>query len=235
MTSKKMRIAFLTPHINISGGVKAILEYAHRLAKRGHEVTVICPQPTFAKVRIKGRDMSTVLPKRLLMNLLRHKPFWIDVAANIRYVTSWEEKYIPDGDVVVATAWQSAPYVKEYAPEKGTRFYLIQHYETLYHAGNRKEEADETYTYPLSKIVVSSWLKELMEKKFNSAAELIINPLDFGQFYPTRNGYNNKKRICMLHHTFYWKGVNDGVEAFKIAKKKYPDIQLVMFGKSVKN
>jgi hypothetical protein len=84
-----MKITFLTPHVNISGGVKAILEYASRLAKKGHEVTVIAPQPTFAKVRIKGRAIPTFLPRRPFMNWLKHKPHWIDVAADIKYVSSW--------------------------------------------------------------------------------------------------------------------------------------------------
>ena len=225
-----MKITFLTPHVNISGGIKIILEYAGRLAKRGHEVTVICPQPTFAEMRIKGRGIPTIFPKRLFMNVLKRKLHWIDVAANIKYVPSWEEMHIPDGDVVIATAWQTAPYVKDYSSEKGRKFYLIQHYETLYHAHNNKKKADETYRYPLRKIVVSTWLKETMKEKFNAEALLIVNPVDLTQFYPTRDKYNNKKRICMLHHFYDWKGVNDGIKAFEIAKKKCPDIQLVMFG-----
>ena len=234
MTSEKMRITFLTPHINISGGVKAILEYAHRFSKRGHEVTVICPQPTFAKLRIKGRSIPTFFPKRFLMNTLKHKPFWIDVAANIKCVASWEEKHIPDGDIVVATAWQTAPYVKDYSSRKGKKIYLIQHYETLYHAPNNEEKADETYRYNLRKIVISSWLKKIMRKKFNSEAELLVTPVNFNQFYPTRNGYNDRKKICMLHHFYSWKGVNDGIEAFEITKKKFPEIQLVMFGANLR-
>jgi len=234
MTSEKMRITFLTPHINVSGGVKAILEYAHRLYKRGHEVTVICPQPTFLEMRIRGRNIPTFLPKRFLMNVLKHKPFWIDVAANIKCVASWEEKHIPDGDIVVATAWQSAPYVKDYSTQKGKKFYLIQHYETLYHAPNNEQKADETYRYNLRKIVISSWLKMIMREKFNSEAELLVTPVNLNQFYPTRNGYNDKKRICMLHHFYSWKGVNDGIESFEIAKKKFPEIQLVMFGANLR-
>lgn len=225
-----MRITFLTPHVNISGGVKAILEYASRLAMRGHEVTVIAPEPAFAEIRIKGRGIPTVLPKRLPMNLLKRKPSWIDVAADIRYVASWEEKHIPDGDIVVATAWQTAPYVNDYSSRKGRKFYLIQHYETLYHAPNNQEKADETYRYSLTKIVISSWLRKIMKEKFSSKAKLLVTPVDFNQFYPTKNGYNDEKRVCMLHHFYDWKGVNEGIEAFEMAKMKYPDMRLVMFG-----
>jgi len=225
-----MKITFLTPHINISGGVKIILGYADRLANREHEITVICPQPGFSTMRIKGRGIPSILPRRFLMNLVKHKPSWIDVAADIKYVASWEEKHIPDADIVIATAWQTARYVRDYSPEKGKKFYLIQHYESLYHAGNRIKEADETYRYPFKKIVVSTWLKETMNEKFNSDAVVIVNPIDLAQFCPTRNEYNNEKRICMLHHALNWKGLDDGIRAFQIAKDKFPDIQLIMFG-----
>ena len=139
-----MRITFLTPHVNISGGVKIILEYADRLAKRGHKVTVICPQPTFVKRRIKG--LPIIYPQRAVMNLLKYKLDWIEIAANIKYVLSYEERNIPDADIVVATAWQTAPYVKDYSSKKGKKFYLIMHYETLYHALNKKAKA---VSYPL--------------------------------------------------------------------------------------
>ncbi|MFX0196556.1 MAG: glycosyltransferase family 4 protein [Candidatus Hodarchaeota archaeon] len=225
-----MKITFLTPHVNISGGVKAILEYANRLAQRGHEVSVITPETTFAEIIIKGRSIPTFLPKRFFLNWFKHKPLWIDVAAEIKYVSSWEERHIPDGDVIIATAWQTAPYVKKYSSKKGKKFYLIQHYETLFHALNSETKVEETYGYPLRKIVISSWLKQIMREKFNSEAELLVTPVDFSQFYPTRNGYSKKKKICMLHHFYDWKGVNEGIEAFEMAKMKYPDIRLVMFG-----
>ncbi len=223
-----MKITFLTPHINISGGVKIILEYASRLAKRGHKVTVICPQPIFGRRRIKG--VPIIYPKRAVMNLLKYKPNWIECATDIKYVPSYKEKYIPNADIVVATAWQTAVHANKYSPRKGKKFYLIMHYERLYHALNNEGKADETYTYPLKKIVISSWLKEIMERKFSSKSELLVTPVDFKQFYPTRSEYNKNKRICMLHHTYSWKGVSDGIKAFEMAKKKHPEVQLVMFG-----
>jgi len=229
-----MRITFLTPHVDISGGVRIILGYASRLADRGHEVTVICPESALTKVTIRGRKIRTFLPKRFFLNLVKHKPRWVDVAAKIKYVPSWGERHIPDGDVIIATAWETAPYVKDYPSKKGRKFYLIQHYETLYHAGNNREEADETYRFPLKKIVVSTWLNRTMREKFNSDSVIIVNPIDLSQFCPTGKEYGSKRKVCMLHHTYNWKGTHDGITAFKMAKKKYPDLQLVMFGTYVK-
>lgn len=221
-----MRITFLTPHINISGGVKIILGYADRLAKRGHKVITICPQPALVKSKLIG--IPVVYPRRAIMNLLKYKPDWIEVTADIRYVQSYDEKYIPDADIVVATAWQTAPFVKDYSSDKGKKFYFIQGYESIYFGD--KDEVDRTYLYPLKKIVVSTWLKELLKNKFSSDSELIVNPIDLDIFYPTRNTYNKNKRICMLYHIYERKGVRDGIKAFEIAKKRYPEIQLIMFG-----
>ena len=225
-----MRIAFLTPHINISGGVKMILGYADRFAKRGHKVMVVCPQPV-----LKAREIPLLYPlvypffypKVAVMNFLGRKPGWTDMAADVRYICSCRERYIPDGDIIVATAWETAPYVKGYSFEKGRKVYFIQHYESLYHGD--KAKVDETYKYLMKRIVVSSWLKGILKKNFNSDSELIINPVDLNIFYPTRKTYN-KKKICMLHHIFEWKGINDGIKAFEIAQKAYLEIQLLMFG-----
>ncbi len=222
-----MKITFFTPHINISGGVKIILGYADKLAKKGHEVTVICPQPTFARRKIKG--IPFLYPKRAMMNLLKYKPNWINVAADIRYVPSYKERHIPNGDIIVATAWQTAPFVKDYSLKKGKKFYLFQHYERLWDDG--VDDVDKfSYKLPLKKIVISSCLQQILKEKFSEDSILIQDPIDLEVFYPSRSNYNKNKRICMLHHVYEWKGVSDGFKAFEIAKKKNPKIQLVMFG-----
>ena len=222
-----MKITFLTPHINISGGVKMILGYANRLAKRGHKVTVVCPQPTLVRKKIRG--VPIVYPKRVVMTLSHYKPDWIEVNADMKYVPSYEERYIPDTDVVVATAWQTASYVTDYSLEKGRKYYFIQGYEGEIFGS--KEEVYETYTYPLKKIVVASWLKVMLKEKFNEDSALILNPIDLNVFYPTGEKRGNEnKRICMLHHTSKWKGISDGIKAFEMAKERHPEIQLVMFG-----
>ena len=38
-----MKISFVEPHLNIYGGIRRILEFANRLAARGHDVTIFHP------------------------------------------------------------------------------------------------------------------------------------------------------------------------------------------------
>ena len=38
-----MRIAFVEPHLKLFGGIRRVLELAHRLTLRGHSVTIYHP------------------------------------------------------------------------------------------------------------------------------------------------------------------------------------------------
>ncbi|HQQ06818.1 MAG TPA: glycosyltransferase family 4 protein, partial [Candidatus Omnitrophota bacterium] len=209
-----MRITFLTPHIGSSGGVRIIMGYAHRLAQKGHQVTVVCP--------MKSRLRS------FFHNLVRTKPAWIDLSARLKFVAVLSEKYLPQADAIVATAWQTAGLVNTLPADRGKKFYLIQHYESLFH-GN-KAEVDATYRYPIRQIVVSTWLKEIMLKQFNSHAELIEDPVDLDVLYPTRSAFNKDKVIGLLSHPWEWKGTSERIECFKRAQKQIPGIKLIMFG-----
>jgi len=209
-----MRITFLTPHIGSSGGVRIIMGYAHRLAQKGNQVTVVCPM----KSRLRA----------FFHNLIRTKPAWIDLSARLKFVAVLSEKYLPQADAIVATAWQTAGLVNTLPADRGKKFYLIQHYESLFH-GN-KAEVDVTYQYPLRQIVVSTWLKEIMLKQFNSHAELIEDPVDLDVLYPTRSAFNKNKVIGLLSHPWEWKGTSEGIECFKRAQKQIPGIKLIMFG-----
>lgn len=209
-----MKINFLAPHLWISGGVKAIIYYANGLSRRGHKVTLICPESDFIS-RIKN-------------NLINAKPKWINIEADIKYVSSFDKKYIPGGDIIIGSGWHTANCIKDCPPSKGKKFYFAQHYESLFHGP--AEEVDKIYSYPMKFIAVSNWIKNVLKEKFNVDSEAIVVPVDFEQFYPTRDGYNKDKRICMLHHDFEWKGFVDGMKAFEMAKREFRSIKLVMFG-----
>lgn len=209
-----MKISFLVPHLYIGGGVKAIIYYANGLSRRGHKVTLICPEKDFI---LRGK-----------MNLIGAKPKWINVESNVKFVGSFDKRHIPHGDIVVGTAWHTANYLKDYPSSKGKKFFLAQHYESLFHGS--PEEVDKIYRYPMKFITISTWIKGVLKEKFNVDSEVIVTPVDFELFHPTRDGYNKDKRVLILHHDFDWKGFNDGLTAFEMARREFPKIKLVMFG-----
>lgn len=209
-----MKINFLVPHLCIGGGVKAMVYYANLLSRRGHRVTIICLEKDFLL--------------RNKMNLIGAKPKWINIRANIKYVSSFNKRNIPDGDILFVGGWHVAKCIKDFPISKGKKFYSAQHYESLFHGP--PEEVDKIYSYPMKFIAIATWIKDILKEKFNVDSEVIVTPVDLGLFYPKRSGYSKDKRILMLHHDFEWKGVKDGLIAFEMAKKEFPNIKLVMFG-----
>jgi glycosyltransferase involved in cell wall biosynthesis len=211
-----VKITFLPPHLRVAGGVRAILTYADGLAARGHDVTLLVP----ARSRVKA----------WWRNRFRPGPDWMpDVRARVRWVTDWAPARLPDADALIATAWQSADPVAEAPARCGRKFYFIQHYESLYHGSAAR--VDATYRLPLRKIVISTWLAEIMATRFDSAAEVIVTPVDPVLFHavPIERD-DGLLRVLMLHHEYEWKGVADGIEAFARVKARHADLRLVGFG-----
>ncbi|MGB7533082.1 MAG: glycosyltransferase family 4 protein [Halobacteriota archaeon] len=91
---------------------------------------------------------------------------------------------------------------------------------------------DKTYTIPLKKITISSWLKELIERKFGEKVEaLIINGVNFDIFYKKIDAHSKEKIIVLMPYRHIgWKGTEDGLKALKIVKKKYPNVEFIMYG-----
>jgi glycosyltransferase involved in cell wall biosynthesis len=196
--------------------VRAILTYADRLAARGHVVRVVVPAG--GRGRAAWRAWTAPKPRWL-------QPFRADVA----WVTRWDAAALPDGDVVLATAWQSAAVAAAAPPRCGAGFYLVQHYESLYHGD--ATDVDRTYRLPLRQIAISTWLADLLRERFGSAAEVLVTPVDRALFHrveiePSPPG----PRVLMLHHEYAWKGVADGLEAVRRVRARVPTLRLVGFG-----
>jgi len=211
-----VRITFLCPHVRIAGGVRAILTYADRLAGGGHAVDVVVPARGWGKA--------------FWRSLRRAGPDWMPAfRARIVWVDRWRPSALPAGDAIVATAWQSADTVAA-APEGcGRKFYFVQHYESLYHG--EPAAVDATYRLPLRKIVISTWLRDVMRERFGSEAELLVTPVDPALFRAVPVSIaTSRPRVLMLHHEYAWKGTADGFEAVARVKRRLPELRLVGFG-----
>jgi hypothetical protein len=228
-----MKITFVVPGIGMSGGTRVVFEYANHLQKRGHDVTVI--YPLIALTLGSGWSGPRALVNGIIEsahNLVSNsKTDWFDLKARLLRVNTLAEKYVPNADIIVATWWATTYYVSRYDKRKGEKFYLIQHYEIW---GGPKGQVENTYRLGFRNIVISTWLKNILQDKIKvPVADLISNAVDLNQFYPDAEAKANKTiRILMPYRTEKWKGVPDGIKAFEIARENHPQVQLVMFGPS---
>jgi glycosyltransferase involved in cell wall biosynthesis len=210
-----MKITFLCPHLRIAGGVRAILVHADRLARRGHDVTLVVP----------ARRALTAWWR----NRFPRGPEWMpSMQARVQWVPEWSAAALPEGDAVVATSWQSVEPVAAAPTRCGRKFYFIQHYESLYHG--EAARVDATYRVPLRKIVISTWLADVMAERFDTPAAVVVTPVDRAQFHPVPVEDDGRLRVLMLFHEYPWKGVADGLEAFARVRARHPELTLVGFG-----
>jgi len=211
-----VNITFLCPDLRISGGVRVILAFADRLAGRGHHVEVVVP--AWRRLKAFWRTIRGVGPN------------WLPkFRGTIRWVDQWTPVELPEADVIVATFWPTAQVVTEAPALCGTKFYLIQHYESLFFG--TPGVVDATYSLPLRKIVVSTWLRDIMRDRFESHAEALIPPVDLELFHPVPVTIRTSRpRVLMMHSETPWKGVADGIEAVAMVKQKVPQLYLVGFG-----
>ncbi len=217
-----MKITFLATHMKVNGGNRVILGYADVLSRMGHNVTVVI------------QNTSTI--RRWIANTIGKKPSWFkNFSGNILRIDHFDEVYFPKADITVSFSSPTAPALNSSSEKKvGKKFYYILHDERLYH-GN-PEEVAKTYTFPLTRIVLSSWVQENLRRDFQADSTLLIPPL-YDEFLTREYSHNTseKIRILLVCHDYTWKGTREGVDIVQKLKKKYSQIELVLFGSRKKN
>jgi glycosyltransferase involved in cell wall biosynthesis len=229
-----MKVTFVIPFLWFTGGLRVILEYSRHLMKRGHRVTIAYPVIPYRFGRSLPRYLVHVA-EALGWNIKhRNRPKWTDVMLRPTPIPpfgqAWE-RYLPEADVVVATAWPSAYTVNGLTSRKGKKAYLIQDYEVW--AGAPADKVDRTFSLPLTPIVISSWLLGLVQEisgRPKDGIHVVANGINLQQFHNPNKVYHRPRRILMVYRTARRKGLADGIRAFELARAQYPDIQLIMMG-----
>jgi len=217
-------------YARISGGNRALFEYANRLLDKGCDVRWLV-MPSRIKWTRPLKKLGSFFEAPTI-----EPPGKVDWMANkipIEILPRKSWKWIPSADIFIATAWQTAEFAKELPAEKGRKFYFIQHHESLW--GRYKNKARQTYSLPFRKIVISTWLKEEMKNHYGQSADVLVTPVNSEVFKGDLSRNNARTRVLMLHHDYDWKGFADGIAAFRQAQSKNRNAQLVVFGEKLKD
>jgi glycosyltransferase involved in cell wall biosynthesis len=225
-----MRITFIVHHRNISGGVRVIAIYAERLKQRGHEVVIVArpkPVPSLvkrAKALFKGegwlRDPNT-FPTHLDK---------VDVEQRIiDCVRPIEDRDVPDGDVVIATWWETAPWVAALSPSKGAKAYFVQDF-----GANDAQPLDklrETWRLPMHKIIISSYIRQMVREACGPDEPLsdVPNSVDTTLFHAPPRGKQPRPTIGTMYSRSRYKGTDLCFAGVEIARRTRPDIRVMGF------
>jgi glycosyltransferase involved in cell wall biosynthesis len=226
-----MRIAFVLPGLAPTpiGGFKVVYEYANLLVTRGHRVTVVhpwhCHRPSSLRERIEARLWVARRRRDPRKIVTWHE---VDRRVEMSVVVCPRPSELSPADALIATAWQTAPWVTDAAPS-GAGFYLIQHYEPW----DEEEEVRATWKLPLHKIVISRWLEDLaIEMGEGPRTTWVPNGLDFDRLGVDVAPEDRAPRVGALINPY--KCPEDVIGALSLARQRVPSLTAVTFGTGVR-
>jgi glycosyltransferase involved in cell wall biosynthesis len=158
-----MKIVYVAESLELSGGVKVIVEQAAGLRARGHDATIVT------------RDA-------------RHA--WIGFDVPVLEVPAFDAGTLPEADVHVATWFPTVvPTVR--ARRARRVFHFCQGYEAPHpHTLHRLAEIDEAYRQPVPKLLVSAHLETILAPRYPGPYHVLpqaIRADDFAPPDPARN------------------------------------------------
>lgn len=212
------------------GGFLVVYRYANELSRRGYHVSIVHPRRVdHAQTGVDRLKAATwVYRKRIRF---RGLPPWFDIDSDVDVVMTADlkESRIPDSDVIFATACNTARKVCSYAEQKGTKLYLVQHFED-WSCG--RDEVEATWKLPMHKVVSSKWLYEIGVNLGESGR---LTHIPYGvELDVFRELVLPEARSCvrvgLLAHDAVFKGMRYGIDALLKVRRDIPDLEGVAFG-----
>lgn len=239
----KKSISFLMPSFKFEpvGGFKIVFEYANMLSADGYKVHIVYGDTT-KYIDNELRDTDVKIPVELKLKLLvKHILFKLGVmhrSARIWYpldkkikeynVYSLCEKYVPNTDIYVCTSVETAKFLSEYKIAKERKFYFIQDYESWGRSGICVRN---TYRYGMRNIVISEWLRKIVEDEEHQNCIVVPNSFNPREYYLTIPIEEKRaSEISMLYHCDKRKGCEISFKALSIVKKRIPELHCTIFG-----
>lgn len=197
-----MKITFLLPGSSPipTGGPKNIYEHANRLAARGHEITIVHAAYVTKRSGVRGTVRGTASYVLNRIGVMRWRPdswFRIDPRVVLRWVPNLAPCWMPDADAVVATAWQTAEWVREYPSSKGRKYYFAMDFERYMEAvPETRKRIAATHSAGLWIMVISPAGQAMVEASGGATPALVPCALDF-TVYNLQNGINADSRTMI--------------------------------------
>lgn len=201
---KSMRIGYLLPHQNLTGGLKMLLAQMEMLKNKGHHVTAF----------FRGMEGQRALPS------------WTDVEADREVIIPPFEtfkKYVEDCDVVVA-GW--FPQLLELKDINTPVFYYEQGHELLFgdvpdytNLNNIKLYLESCYKSDIPIASISKFVSRALTARFDITTEVIPIGIDVNVYKPIKKNEDKELLTVLLvgNPHLRFKSFTDAIKALQLA------------------
>jgi glycosyltransferase involved in cell wall biosynthesis len=229
-----MRVTFVLPPVDMSGGIKVVAIYAKALADKGHDVVLVSPPPKAVSLK---RKLKAVVSGQGWPGEEKRPSHFDGLGFDHRILDRWRpvtNTDVSDADVVIATWWETAEWVDALNESKGAKVYFIQHHEVFDYLP--VERCKATYRLPCHKIVVARWLVDVMRDQYgDSKVDLVPNAVDHDQFYADVRGKQSAPTVGFLFHSATFKGVDVTLRAIEQLRGNFSSLRVISFGAKMPN
>jgi glycosyltransferase involved in cell wall biosynthesis len=225
-----VRITFILPVANMSGGTKVVAIYATELARRGHTVCVFsAAQQRLSLVR---KTKRWVRGGGWVSEQMRQRSHLDGLDLDHRVIGPGRpivDGDVPDADVVVATWWETAEWVNALSRQKGAKAYFVQHHEVFPYLP--VERCHATYRLKFHKIVVADWLRRVMKAEYqDDVVDLVPNSVDRSVFFSALRGKQPLPTVGFLYAPAESKGLDLTLAAIARIRQQVPGLRILSFG-----
>jgi glycosyltransferase involved in cell wall biosynthesis len=214
----------------MSGGVRVVINYADRLRKRGHQVYIV--HKRFPSIPLRSHLAVLIKERRLLASeKCRISDFGIvDLPhRTIHHAGPIVDSDVPDADIVVATWWETVPWVANLSAQKGVKVHFVQHHEVFDYLPIDQVKA--AYRIPMHRIAVAQWLVDILKEKYGEKrVALVPNGIEARRFQVPPRNKNVTPTVGIFYSALRWKGCDICIAAFQQAAQRIPNLRLIAFG-----
>ncbi len=185
-----MKIAYLIPGCEVSGGIAVVCQHANRLLKRGHDVILVSETPLSDMSWFPGQDVPVFGLK----------------------------SYPENVDILVATSWSTTFRVAGLPAQ--SKCYFVQSDETRFHPRGSiwHHLTALTYCFDFHFLTEARWIQSWLLGNFNKQSQLVPNGLDENLFFPCQplEPKGSKPRILLEGAIgLPYKGMEEAFQAVK--------------------
>lgn len=202
----KLKIGYLLPHKNLTGGMKMLLENMNSMKKRGHKIHAY----------LKGGCKEESIPN------------WYNIDIDKKIIVPFGQSfhsYINDCDVIIA-GWMSQiqEVIDSKVPvvywEQGSEW-LFGDYNDLFSGSKIRNHLKECYSFPVSVVSCSPVVSKILSVRYNKNSFVIPNGIDTSFYYPHTEKNNNEISILLVGNPqLRFKGFDIALKALQIVYEK---------------
>ncbi|MBO9709061.1 MAG: glycosyltransferase family 4 protein [Caulobacter sp.] len=219
-----MKITLVEPGASTHpvGGSLVVFEYANRLSALGHDVTILFPASTRLRDPLRRR-LKLWSRFRRWGRTGQWKPSWFALSPKVKLVWARRinERWAPDGDVIVATVSEVIPAIEQLPTRCGRKVYFAQIW--------RPElEPQTAKAWPL---IVIARAMEAAARGQGFSPVYIPNGLEHERFrIETPLAKRDPASICLLFNRAPHKAFGDAVAALERVRAQGHALDVTAFG-----